>query len=161
MYCLGGIFGNRIIHNELWHHNFPELLQQIFTLPTQFHCKMTICFLVCHTSANQRKSLPACTLWWVNYIISDQHSIKYHRTLIISNTVVITSHLIYCKCSRTDGHMYTHARNKLLSNTFSLVNFSTLVNRILFIMSYYWTEHITDLQVGGEEVSWNEAALER
>jgi len=28
-------------------------------------------------------------------------------------------------------------------------------------MSYYWTEHITDLQVGGEEASWNQVAQER
>jgi hypothetical protein len=61
MYCLRRHFGNRIISSELWHYNFPELLQQIFTLPTQFQCTTT-CYNLCHTSANQRKSLRACTL---------------------------------------------------------------------------------------------------
>jgi len=31
----------------------------------------------------------------------------------------------------------------------------------LFIVSHNWTEHKTDLQAGGEEVSWNETAQER
>jgi hypothetical protein len=32
---------------------------------------------------------------------------------------------------------------------------------VVYYESYYFAEHITDLQVGGEKVSWNVTAQER